>query len=253
MTKFAVRDSEAYLKRAFGSGALTRAFLSRCLPKERTALGLVKLHGGALPSKLLTIEAELRGLAPPGRKRNWGSAYDRRRKVEDPTSAMIEALALVPLAASWSDARFPDVVLHPSLVGQVEPALPLPWPGHVLEPPARSLWREEEQVRDDRPRAEYLLGRGTFPVNKHGWPTRPVLKGIAKALRVPHAEPWGPRSAISAAEGLVARCRQGRALLHQAAQPRRAPAGARARGPVSRASVRGRADRGQREQGSFVA
>lgn len=194
---FSAADAEAHLEKAWSSKAVARQFLDRLSPHERTALGVVKLHGGALTGRLLTIEAELRGLVEKDeRRRNWALAHSHgRARKPDAVTAMIDALALVPAGRDYGwDKRFPDVFLNPALEGLVEPAMPGPWPGQVLEQPNKTFARRPEHVLEDLERAaEYLIGRRSFPVNKYGWPTKPVLEGLAKALSVPSDEPWSVR------------------------------------------------------------
>ena len=192
--KFTIPDSQAHLQRAWSSKNTISAFLERCSPHERTALGIVKRHGGALTGRLLTVEAELRGLVEKGqRMRDWSSADDHswRERARDPVGAMIDALALVPAGPPTLDKQYPGVVLNPCLERVVDPVIRVPWPGEVFDPPRRSLRRPIDQVQAELDRGvDYLIERGSFPVNKHGWPTKPVLKGIAKATGLPSTEPW---------------------------------------------------------------
>jgi len=193
---FTIPDSQAHLKQVWGTASEVRGFLERCSPQVRTVLGIVKLHGGRLRGTILTVEAEVRGLVEKDvRRKDWSSTLSARptRNDSDPVTAMIGALALVPVGGPLGslDKRFPDVVLNPALEALVEPAMRIPWPGEVLEEPKKTPARALEQVAEEFDRiADYLIGRRSFPVNKHGWPTKPVLKNIAKALGVPSTEPW---------------------------------------------------------------
>lgn len=202
---FSGADSEAYLEKAWRSRSVAVSFLQRLSPAERTALGIVKLHGGALTGKLLTVEAELRGLVEPDvRKADWASAHSHgRSRRPDAVTAMIDALALVPTGPDYGwDKRFPDVFLNPALAELVDPAMPVPWPGKVQEPPRKTFTRRSEQLLEDLGRvADYLIGRRSFPVNKYGWPTKPVLEGMAKALAVPSDEPWSVRAERASRRG----------------------------------------------------
>jgi hypothetical protein len=192
VSQFRMAESRAFLALAFRRERAPFDFLGRCSPEERTALGIVKLHGGALTGCLLTIEAEHRGLLEAEHRRSLSFGYDfGRRRSRDPVSSMIEALALVPLQ-HWSERAFPDVTLNPCLAQAVEPAEPIPWPGEVLETaPRKTVLRSQEEVLQDFGRiADYLIGRTSFPVNKFDWPTQPVLEGIAKAAALPRTDSW---------------------------------------------------------------